>query len=218
MAATLKRRLRRDISTTETIIALNGYLFDELGFTGNADDYYDPRNSFLNEVLDRKLGIPITLSMLYVEIGRRIGLALRGVSFPGHFLVKCAVRDGAVVLDPVCPRRLARPGRSAASGCRCCSGGAGQMTDDELRQMLVAASKKEILARILRNLKSIYRQKRDLERALSASTRIIVLDPRARRSIAIAGRSISSSSAFAPRSRTTSSTCSCARRPTTPTR
>src|SRR3979490_2646139 len=97
-AATLKRRLRPDISTSETILALNRYLFDELGFSGNAADYYDPRNSFLNEVLDRRLGIPITLSMVYVEIGRRLGLALRGVSFPGHFLVKCTVRDGALVL------------------------------------------------------------------------------------------------------------------------
>src|SRR5262245_7585883 len=100
LAGRLKGRLRRDISTAETVIALNCYLFEELGFAGNAADYYDPRNSFLNEVLDRRLGIPITLSVLYVEIGRRVGLAVRGVSFPGHFLVKCPVRDGAVVRDP----------------------------------------------------------------------------------------------------------------------
>src|SRR5882672_1206516 len=100
MAATLKRRLREDISPTETPIALNRYLFDELGFGGNTGDYYDPRNSFLNEVLDRRLGIPITLSLVHIEVGRRIGLALHGVSFPGHFLVKCITRNGAVVLDP----------------------------------------------------------------------------------------------------------------------
>lgn len=176
MGATLRRRLRPDISTAETIIALNCYLFDELGFAGNAVDYYDPRNSFLNEVLDRKLGIPITLSMLYVEIGRRVGLAVRGVSFPGHFLVKCLVRDGAVVLDPYA--------RGASLGLddlrqrlRVLRGGTPAGSDEAVRQMLVGASRKEILARILRNLKSIYRQKGDLERALSACARAILIDP-----------------------------------------
>ena len=64
-------------------------MFDEHGFSGNAADYYDPRNSFLNEVLDRKRGIPLTLALVYIEIGRRIGLPVQGVSFPAHFLVKC---------------------------------------------------------------------------------------------------------------------------------
>src|SRR5262245_30254210 len=86
MAGALRQRLRRDIGVTDTIIALNHYLFEELGFAGNAADYYDPRNSYLNDVLDRKLGIPITLSIVYMEVGQRVGLALRGVSFPGHFL------------------------------------------------------------------------------------------------------------------------------------
>ena len=178
MAATLRQRLRGDITTTETIIALNHYLFDELGFTGNAADYYDPRNSYLNEVLDRRLGIPITLSIVYVEIGQRIGLALHGVSFPGHFLVKCKVRNGTIVLDPYV--------RGASLGMddlrqriRAVQGEAVQASDDDLRRMLGAAGKKDILARVLRNLKGIYRQKRELERALSASMRIISLDPRA---------------------------------------
>jgi regulator of sirC expression with transglutaminase-like and TPR domain len=178
MAVTLKRRLRGDISAADAIPALNHYLFDELGFTGNAADFYDPRNSFLNDVLDRRLGIPITLSLVYVEIGQRVGLALRGVSFPGHFLVKCAVRDGAVVLDPYA--------RGASLGfddlrqrLRALRGGAGEISDDAVRQMLVTASRKDVLARMLRNLKSVYLQKQDLERALSASARIIVLDPQA---------------------------------------
>ena len=99
LAASLKRRLRPDISPADTILALNRFLFEEQGFTGNAADYYDPRNSFLNEVLDRKCGIPITLAVVYVEIGRRIGLTVQGVSFPGHFLVKCLLRNGAVACD-----------------------------------------------------------------------------------------------------------------------
>ena len=79
---------------------LNHYLFEELGFSGNTADYYDPRNSFLNDVIERRLGIPITLSVVYIEVGRRVGLPLHGVSFPAHFLVKCVVREGAIVLDP----------------------------------------------------------------------------------------------------------------------
>ena len=178
LALTLRRRLRPDISPPETIIALNRYLFEELRFSGNDSDYYDPRNSYLNEVLDRRLGIPITLSVLYVEIGRRLRLALRGVSFPGHFLVKCPLRDGAVVLDPYA--------HGASLGLddlrqrlRALRGGVDDASEADVRQMLSPASKKEILARMLRNLKVIYLQKEQRERALSACSRIIVLDPAA---------------------------------------
>jgi regulator of sirC expression with transglutaminase-like and TPR domain len=177
MAATLKRRLRPDISTTDSIIALNHYLFGELGFAGNAAEYYDPRNSFLNDVLDRKLGIPITLSVVYIEIGRRIGLPLHGVSFPASFLVKCVLREGAILLDPYA--------KGASLGL------------DDLRQrlqilrngiefepaavknMLAAASKREILVRMLRNLKGIYLRQGELGKALAAADRIIALAPKA---------------------------------------
>jgi hypothetical protein len=81
LGATLAKRLPPDFSTTHRLIALNNYLFGELGFAGNQDEYYDPRNSFLNDVLSRKTGIPITLSILYIDIGERLGLKLKGVSF-----------------------------------------------------------------------------------------------------------------------------------------
>src|SRR4029079_14604952 len=100
MGTTLRQRPREDISTSDALVALNRYVFEELGFSGNADDYYDPRNSYLNDVIDRKLGIPITLSVVYMEVGRRVGLPLEGVSFPGHFLVRVQVRGGVLVLDP----------------------------------------------------------------------------------------------------------------------
>lgn len=177
MAATLKRRLRRDIGTTETLIALNHYLFDELGFTGNTADYYDPRNCFLNDVLDRRLGIPITLSLVYIEIGRRIGLALHGVSFPGHFLAKCVVRDGVVVLDPYA--RGASLSLDDLQQRLQTLRGDVEPRPEVVQQMLSTASRKDILARILRNLKGIYLHQRDLGRALSAADRIIALDPRA---------------------------------------
>ncbi len=175
MAATLKRRLRPDISPADTIVALNRFLFDEHGFTGNAADYYDPRNSFLNEVLDRKRGIPLTLALVYIEIGRRIGLPVQGIAFPAHFLVKCPLREGTVVLDPYAKgislsfeelkqrikslRRGVEPPRSV------------------MAQMLAAASNKDILVRMLRNLKGIYSHHKEWMRALAATDRIISVMP-----------------------------------------
>ena len=175
IAAALKRRLRGDISPTETLIALNRYLFDELGFRGNIGDYSDPRNSFLNEVLDRRLGIPITLSLITVEVGRRVGLALHGVSFPGHFLVKCMLRDGAVVLDPYA-RGASLSLEDLQQRLGALRGGA-MPAPDMVRHLLAAAGKKTMLARMLRNLKGIYRERRDLARALAAADRIIALEP-----------------------------------------
>jgi regulator of sirC expression with transglutaminase-like and TPR domain len=175
MAATLKRRLREDISPTEMLIALNRYLFDELGFGGNTGDYYDPRNSFLNEVLDRRLGIPITLALVHIEIGRRIGLALHGVSFPGNFLVKCIMRNGAVVLDPYA-RGASLSLEDLQERLKVLRGGMSP-TSEMVSHMLAAAGKKSILARLLRNLKGIYRERNDPARALAAADRIIALEP-----------------------------------------
>jgi regulator of sirC expression with transglutaminase-like and TPR domain len=175
LASALKRRLRRDIGPTETLIALNLYLFDELGFRGNADDYYDPRNSYLNDVLDRRLGIPITLSLVHVEIGRRIGLALHGVSFPGHFLVKCVMRDGAVVLDPYA-RGASLSLDDLRERLKTLRGGVVP-APEMVGQMLAAAGKKATLARLLRNLKGIYRERGDLPRALACADRVISLEP-----------------------------------------
>jgi regulator of sirC expression with transglutaminase-like and TPR domain len=175
MAAKLRSRLRADVATAEKLLALNHYLYDELGFSGNRDDFYDPRNSFLNEVLDRRTGIPITLGVIYIEIGRRIGLGLHGVSFPGHFLVKCALRDGMVVLDPYSggislgADELQQRLREAGSP--------GDVDDAILGHLLGAASNKEVLGRMLRNLKAIYADRGDWLRALSASERVIALQP-----------------------------------------
>lgn len=177
MAATLKRRLRPDISTSESIIALNHYLFEELGFTGNAEEYYDPRNSFLNEVLDRRLGIPITLSVIYIEIGRRIGLSLHGVSFPAHFLVKCVLRDGAIVLDAYAKGAslglddLRQRLQALRSGI--------ELEPAVIKAMLAVAGTRDILVRMLRNLKGTYLHRGDRSKALAAADRIIALAPQA---------------------------------------
>jgi regulator of sirC expression with transglutaminase-like and TPR domain len=175
MGATLRRRLRSDISTTEALLALNRYVFEELGFSGNTDDYYDPRNSYLNDVIDRKLGIPITLAVLYIEIGRRIGLPLHGVSFPSHFLVKCVLREGAIILDPYA--------RGASLGVEDLQQRLQAIAKDieldqsVLKSMLTAAAPRDIFARMLRNLRAIYLNRGDRLKALGASNRIITLAP-----------------------------------------
>jgi regulator of sirC expression with transglutaminase-like and TPR domain len=176
LAATLRRRLRPDITPAETLIALNHYLFDELGFRGNAADYYDPRNSYLNDVIDRRLGIPISLSVLYIAVGRCLGLPLEGLSFPSHFLVKCALRTGVLVLDPY--------GRGASLGAddlrRRLGGEADEKIEADsslLQTMLRTASTAEILARMLRNLRAIYLHHGDVAKALWAADRILSLLP-----------------------------------------
>ncbi|NIR59709.1 MAG: tetratricopeptide repeat protein [Gammaproteobacteria bacterium] len=175
LAELVRERLSADAEPTDVLLTLNEFLFEEQGFAGNIEDYYDPRNSFLNEVLDRRMGIPITLSILYIEIGRRLGLELQGVSFPGHFLVKYELSDGVVVLDPF------HGGRS--------------LSEDDLEdriedllgiqaavkttmaELLAGAGKKQILMRMLRNLKGVYAGRDQWEKALTASNRILLVAP-----------------------------------------
>ncbi len=114
LAHEVAARLDGDPGPLEAVRALNGLLFDEEGFRGNLDDYYDPRNSFLNDVLDRRTGIPITLSTLYIEVGRRAGLAVDGIGLPGHFVVRVGgtlvdpFHGGALLTEEDCQKRLDR--------------------------------------------------------------------------------------------------------------
>ena len=187
MAARLRGRLPRDADAEEKVIALNQFLFDDLGFAGNADDYYDPRNSYLNDVIERRRGIPISLSILYMEVGRKIGLPLEGISFPGHFLVRLALRRSTLVLDPfsggaplseedlrkLLKRVIAESGRAGLRG-------AGDVAAElPLDQFLEPAGHRQILARMLRNLKNIYREKNDLQRLLQVINRMIAVSPEA---------------------------------------
>lgn len=174
LGAGLRARLRPDIGPTDAIRSLNRYMFDELGFHGAVDDYYDPRNSFLNEVLDRRVGIPISLAIVYMRLGGHLGLRLAGVSFPGHFLVRCPVHEGTVVLDPYhrgislgipdLQKRLAGdPGKAPGPA--------------EVAAMLAPANPREILARLLRNLRGIHVQYNQHAQALAATSRILALTP-----------------------------------------
>jgi len=174
LAEALSARLPSASSDTERILALNRFLFEEQGFGPNLEDYYDLRNSFLNEVLERRVGIPISLSIVYMEVGRRIGLELRGVSFPGHFLVKCKLSEGTVILDPY-GRGISLSLHDLQQRLREARG--GEVSRAIVAGMLVAANKKDILARMLRNLKAIYLERRDHDRAFATMEWLIALSP-----------------------------------------
>jgi len=175
VAAAARARLPQVPEPTDLIHCLNVQLFQEEGLAGNESEYYDPRNSFLNEVLDRKRGIPITLSVIYLEVGRRLGLPLVGVGFPGHFLVKYSGANGELVLDPFAGGATLTLDELAQK-LRKMYGDANPFLG-QIPQLLVPASKKDILVRMLRNLKGIYLQQNDFQRALAAIDRILLVAP-----------------------------------------
>ncbi len=149
---------------------LNRYLFEELRFTGNSDHYADPRNSFLNEVLERRTGIPISLSVVYIEVARRAGLQAEGVNFPGHFLVRShdlivdCFHRGAILSEDACRVLLHRhEGEDAA-------------LEPHLNRH---ATKRQILARMLVNLKRIYVQMNSFPQARDITELLLAIDPTA---------------------------------------
>ncbi len=177
LAATVRDRVADDAFAKQKLAALNRHLFTELGFNGNALDYYDPRNSYLNQVLDRRTGIPITLSILYMEVGRRLGLRLQGVSFPGHFLVKLRVSGGQLVLDPFCGGEVQSEADLRARLALVLP----QREADTLRlaQFLQTATPRQILARLLRNLKGIYLRLEEAQNTLEVMQRMVMVAPHA---------------------------------------
>lgn len=151
--------------------ALSRFLFDDLGFSGNQQDYYDPRNSYVNEVLKRRLGIPITLSLIYMEVGRRIGVPMVGVGLPGHFLMRHAEEPGLFV--------DAFHGGLLLSREECVQRFRDLTHPDEpwSDQYLAPISKRDMLTRMLRNLKVAHLRRKDNERALFTATMLIRLRP-----------------------------------------
>jgi regulator of sirC expression with transglutaminase-like and TPR domain len=174
IAEGVRARIPADAFAEQRIVALNNYLFGELRLSGNVADYYDPRNSYLNEVIDRCKGIPITLCVLYIEVGRRIGLALKGVSFPGHFLVKLRVKRGQLVIDPF---SRGEPQSEVDLRKRLQQVLPKTQVIESIEPYIEAATPREIIARLLRNLKGIYMKSRQFERALAVMNRIMLVNP-----------------------------------------
>lgn len=180
MARALKGRLEPSAGMEQRVVALNEYLFQELGYWGNSEDYYDPRNSYLNEVIERRTGIPITLSVLYLVLARRVGLECEGVSFPGHFLVRVNMRGGVLVLDPFAGGAPQSEAELRERLQRVIPEGAAAdvpVADLPLDQFLEPATHRQILARLLRNLKGIYRETDRPERLLEVLNRMLLVQP-----------------------------------------
>lgn len=172
LAERVRDRLNGESAPLLVLQELNRVLFEEEEFRGNADAYYDPRNSFLNDVLDRRLGIPISLSVVHLEVGWRLGLPLEGVGFPGHFLVRYAGGAARILVDAFEGGRL-RFEDEAQELLDRVYGGMVRLRPE----FLAPATKKQILSRMLSNLKGIYVNAKDDVRALAVIERILLLRP-----------------------------------------
>ncbi len=171
-AEPLRDRVDSATSLPAAVDALNGHLFGDLGFRGNAENYYDPRNSYLNEVLDRRTGIPITLSVVYMEVARRLGVDVVGIGLPGHFIVEARGHEQSVLLDPFCggePLTLEDCERLVSD----VYGGAMPFVEESLEPV----GKRQILSRMLNNLKMIYSPEGDGDRAWPVVEKLVHLDP-----------------------------------------
>lgn len=174
IADKIKRRISGKTDPYLLIGEVSRCLFHEEGFRGNETDYYDPRNSFLNDVLDRKTGIPITLSALYMEIGHRLELPICGVGFPGHFIVKCSGAGGEILIDPF------NKGRVISQ--RECQEMLDQIYGAGIRLQsgfLQTVTNKQILTRMLHNLKGIYVGSKNYHKALSVTDMLLLVNPAA---------------------------------------
>jgi len=175
LALRLRRRLPEGADLTERIGALNRFFFRELGFAGNLNDYYDPDNSHLNVVLKRRRGIPISLAVLYLELGEQIGVPAKGVSFPGHFLLRVTLPEGDVMLDPTTGQSLSE--MQMVDMLEPYISHTEQSVGNALRMLLQPATAREIVARMLRNLKSVYLQSERWQRLLAVQQRLVILLP-----------------------------------------
>jgi len=163
-----------DTSTLSGVTALNDYLFEEQQFVGNRDNYEDPRNSCLNEVLDRRTGIPITLSVVYMEVARRAGLQVDGVNFPGHFLVRCPEQKGHLIIDPFHAGALLSEHK--------CRQLLQKHVGNEVafsKSLLAPATREQIVVRMLLNLKRIYVNMRSFPQARDVTELLLAITPSA---------------------------------------
>lgn len=171
-AASAEVLIGENRSVGNVLDCLNQVLFVQEGLRGNTEDYYDPRNSFLNEVLDRKQGIPISLSLIYMEVARRINFPIHGVGFPGHFIVKHVEGERETLVDPFNGGRILTL-KNCQELLDRVYGGNMQVQPAYLQTM----SKRAIISRMLFNLKGIYYQKDEYGKALSIVDRILILNP-----------------------------------------
>jgi len=172
LAARAEVLIGQDRTFRNVLNCIHQILFVQEGFRGNSADYYDPRNSFLNEVMDRKLGIPISLSVIFIEVARRIDFPAFGVGFPGHFIVKCHDGDREILIDPFNGGHILTEKNCQELLDRVYGGSVPVQPS-----FLQAMSKKAVISRMLFNLKGIYYQKEEYSKALAIVERILLLNP-----------------------------------------
>jgi regulator of sirC expression with transglutaminase-like and TPR domain len=177
LLARLKRRVPPDAPAMQRLRALNQFFFQDLNFGGNVNDYYDPDNSFVHVLLKTRRGIPITLAVLWLELAQGMDLHARGLSFPGHFMVKVNLPKGQVVMDPFTGQSLSR--EELAERLQPLNQRDARPDDMEppLGLYLQPAAPRDIMSRMLRNLKHIYRQQEDWARLIPVLDRLLVLYP-----------------------------------------
>jgi regulator of sirC expression with transglutaminase-like and TPR domain len=177
LARRLRERVPRDASPAHRLRLLTRFFHGELGFAGNLNNYYAVDNSFIHRVLETRRGLPIALAVLLLELGEQIGLRVAGVAFPGHFLVKCKVGLGEAVIDPFTGESLSAARLDERLALYRQGSGLPDDLELPLEFFLRAASKREILARMLRNLKEVHRAAEDWPRLLAVQQRLVVLLP-----------------------------------------
>jgi regulator of sirC expression with transglutaminase-like and TPR domain len=174
-AMRLKRRIPTDVTPIPKLRLLNSFFYQELGFAGNINDYYDPENSYLHKVLSKRRGIPISLAVIYMELAQQIGLDIKGISFPGHFLMKLSVPSGDIILDPFNGASLSREELEERLEPTFLSHPAPN--DPPLTSYLANAHPRAILARMLRNLKALFAEGPHWQKLLNVQQRLMILLP-----------------------------------------
>jgi regulator of sirC expression with transglutaminase-like and TPR domain len=177
LVARLKRRIPADAPAIQRLRALNQFFYRDLSFAGNVNNYYDPDNSYLNAVLRTRKGLPISLAVLWLELAQAIGLNARGVAFPGHFMIKVNLPKGQVVMDPLTGLSLSREDLSERLEPYKRRSGLVDDFDVPLGLYLQPAQPREVIARMLRNLKEIHKTQEDWLRLLAVLDRLIILQP-----------------------------------------
>jgi regulator of sirC expression with transglutaminase-like and TPR domain len=179
MQARLKRRIPVDAPPMHRLRVLNQFFFNSLGFGGNVNNYYDPDNSYINQVLRTRRGIPISLAVVWLELAQGLGLSARGVAFPGHFMVKVNLPKGQVVINPFDGASLSRDELAERLEPFRRKSGLVDEFEVPLGLYLQATPPRAIIARMLRNLKEIYKSQKDWPRQIAVLDRLTILLPQA---------------------------------------
>jgi regulator of sirC expression with transglutaminase-like and TPR domain len=175
LAVKLQRRLPADASQVQRLRMLNHFFYRELGFAGNVNDYYAADNSYLHRVITTRRGIPISLAVVYMELAQQIGLDIKGISFPGHFLMKLTIQAGDIILDPFNGDSLSR--EDLEERLEPYLEPDDYTADVTLAAYLQPAHPREILVRMLHNLKALFMENKDWEQLLGVQERLVILQP-----------------------------------------